>query len=101
MSDEERMPEHIWAVVEKIGQEENLVALELEESREKFIPVFRTSEDAFTARLGFPKKHGAEYDVESMHLSDLSRSARENRMDIYFLDKDGKVLERLTPACDA
>ena len=52
-------------------------------------------------QAGFKKISGAKYEVEAMRIELVAETARKNKMDIYILDGEGLVMERLTPMSDA
>jgi hypothetical protein len=101
MSESEKVPAWVYVVVEKIGQDENVFALTDPDKDQRFIPVFESQEDGSVCMRSFEKKPGAEYELEAIRLPVLAQTARENRMDIYFLDFQGRIMERLTPSPDA
>lgn len=101
MNQNKELPGWVWVVSESLGNEENIFAFEDEKTGRKFIPVFRDQEEGVVCQRGFKKKTGYEYNVEAMSLAFVALTARENNMDIYFLDSDGSILETLTPQHDA
>lgn len=101
MNEQKPGPEWVWVVFEKSGMDENLYALEDEKSGVKFIPVFQEKEDGVVVQAGFKKIAGAKYEVEAMRIELVAETARKNKMDIYILDGEGLVMERLTPMSDA
>ncbi len=101
MSDNNSVPEWIWVITETSGEEESIYALEEEGRSDRFIPVFVNQEDGVAVRAGLKKKDDCQYQVEAMRLVLVADTARQNRMDIYFLDGQGKIGDRLTPMPDA
>ena len=93
MTDMDKLPEWIWVVVEKSGQDESFFALENDEVQgRKFIPVFENQEDGVVCLRRFPKKSGAEYELQAMRLDVLTPTAKENDADVTLLDYDGHIL---------
>lgn len=110
MAEKNEMPEWVWVVVEKEAGSKPfleleaggpLLALEEETRGLSFIPVFRTQEAGQAGRHGLAGKPGAEYELQAIRLSVVAEAARARGFDIYILDEDGRVLERLTPRPDA
>lgn len=91
----------VWVIIEKEGDQENLLAFKDEKKGASFIPVFQTKEDGVVGQRGFAKKPGVKQELEAMRLDLVAEAARANHYDIYIIDHSGKVLERLTPAPDA
>lgn len=101
MSEKEKAPGWVWVITESRDKESRLFALTDEESGRSFIPVFKSQEDGAVCRKDFETSPGWETAVEAMQLAVAAQAARENGMDIVFLDGRGRILETLTPALDA
>jgi hypothetical protein len=101
MPDKDSMPEWVWVVTETNEKTESLYALEDEDRGDRFIPVFMNQEDGLSVRAGLKKREGFQYQVEAMRLALVAETARGSRMDICFLDGEGRIGERLTPMPDA
>ncbi|MFH1138043.1 MAG: hypothetical protein V1816_18385 [Pseudomonadota bacterium] len=101
MTDQAKGPGWVWAIIETEGREERLSALEDEERGLRFIPVFSAQEDGVVGLRKFPRRPGVHLEVEAMHLANVAREARAHGYDIFILDYEGKVLERLSPALDS
>ena len=101
MTDEQKGPGWVWVVIETEGQEERMSALENPEKGIKFIPVFAAQEDGVVGLRKFPVRPGVKLEVQAMQLANVAREAREYGFEIFILDYEGKVLERLSPVPDA
>ncbi|MBU2550314.1 MAG: hypothetical protein KKB20_18050 [Proteobacteria bacterium] len=100
----------VWVVVEKDTVQKPflelegggaLLAMEEETKGLKFIPVFRTQEDGQSGWHALPKKPGAQYELQAMRLDEVAEAARGSRFDIFIVDREGRVMERLAPMADA
>jgi hypothetical protein len=90
----------VYVITEKAGQEETLFGLADEEGR-PFIPIFREKEDGLSILPRLEQKPQAEYQVEAVRLVVVADAARQNQVDVYLLDDQGEILERMTPKADA
>jgi hypothetical protein len=63
----------------------------------RFIPAFRTKDDAQQGLLRFPTTNGAKYEIQALILEDLQRYAWERGFLLFVLDADGRIEERIVP----
>ena len=96
-----KVPEWVWVIVEKKGQDENLLALEDKEQGIQFIPAFASRDDGLVGRSRLGKREGFEYELEAMRMALVAETARTNRFEVFILDDEGKIVERLAPMPDA
>lgn len=75
---------------------EQFVGFDDEKSKEKFIPAFKTKEQAQGCFALMPKDlFTGQYDVQAIIDDDLLDVADENGHKIYLLDEKGTILENL------
>jgi hypothetical protein len=92
--------DYVWVVTETVGQNEGLYALE-DEAGKKYIPVFQSQDDGLAVKARLEKKPEGQYQIEAMHLGQVSEAARTNGADIFVLDAEGRIVDRLTAAPNA
>ena len=106
MTEKVNRPEWVWVVVEKDPDRKTFLALEEggqllaieEETRGlNFIPVFRSQEEGQAGWHGLAKKPGVQYELQAMRLAEVVQAARASGFDIYILDQEGRVQERMSP----
>lgn len=75
---------------------EQFVGFSDEKTQERFLPAFKTKEDARACFALMPKDlfNGA-YDTQAVIEDDLLATAAENDHRVYVLDEKGKILDRL------
>ena len=78
-----------------------MYALEDQERGVRFIPAFKSQEDGESGMNGLHKQSEATYELEAMRLPLVAEHALTNQMDIFILDRDGVIMEQLTPFTDA
>ena len=100
MSEAVELPKWIWVVIEKQGEKEGLLGQHDEEKGITFLPVFTNQEDGQAGLPLLRKKAEATYELQAMLSEEVALAARENHYEIFILDANGKVLERLVPTTD-
>jgi hypothetical protein len=100
MAEKYKVPEWVWVVTEKVGKKETMYALDDQERGVRFIPAFKSQEDGESGMPGLYKKAEAVYELEAMRLPMVAEHAVANHMDIFILDRDGVIMEQLTPVKD-
>lgn len=76
--------------------QEEFLGFQDEKTREKFIPAFKSQEEAKTCFMLMPKDvFTARYDTQAVILEDIVRAAEANGHSIYLLDGKGAILDRL------
>lgn len=75
---------------------EQFVGFSKKDSDEKFLPAFKTKEDAESCFMLMPKEIFTErYDTHAIMKEDLVLAAAENGHKIYLLDEKGCLIEPL------
>jgi len=88
----------VFTIVEHAGNNENFVGYEDKKKNINFIPVFKEKEQASACFINMPREAGNRYEIQAVLYDEvLSYAAKSNFM-IFLLDKDGKVLEEITPS---
>ena len=77
-------------------QTEQFVGFSDGKTKEKFVPAFKTKEEARTCFALMPKDlFNGKYDTQAVIEDDLLEVANENGHKIYLLDEKGTILEYL------
>jgi hypothetical protein len=88
----------LYVVVQNPDSDAQIMGQHDEAHDIRFIPAFRTKEDAQQGLLQLPTARGVKYEVQAMIIEDLRRYASEMGSLIFLLDADGRILEKLAPA---
>lgn len=91
----------VYVMVQNPGANETIVAQSETEKEITFIPAFTEKESAQQAVLHIPKKSGHKYEIQAIIYEDLERYAAEAQSLIFFLDADGKIMEKRAPGQSA
>lgn len=63
----------------------------------RFIPAFKTKDDAQQGLLQLATTRGVKYEIQAMIMEDLQRHAAEQGFLLFVLDADGRILEKIAP----
>jgi hypothetical protein len=85
----------LFAVIQKIGNAEQIVGQTDAEHDVSFIPAFLSKEAAQQGMLHLQLGKKGKYEVQAIIYEDLARHAMEGGFLIFVLDDEGKVVERL------
>lgn len=76
---------------------EQFVGFSDDDAGEKFLPVFKTKQDAKTCFAKLPKDiFRGKYDVHAVIEEDIINTAKEKGHEIYVVDETGKILNQLS-----
>ena len=86
-----------YVIVKEPGTaEEEFVGFSDETAGEKFLPVFKTKQDAKSCFSKLPKDiFKAKYDVHAVIEEDIVLSARDKGHNVFVVDETGRILSRL------
>jgi hypothetical protein len=87
----------VWVVVQDPGGDEQFLGQYDEAQAVAFIPTFYSKEDAQNCFMYMTREKGRKYEVQAVVYEDLARDAAENGFEIFMLDADGQILDRLRP----
>ena len=87
----------IFVVIQNPGADEIVVGMHDQETGIDFIPAFKEKEEAAECFINMPREAGSRYEVQAMIVEDLDTYASKNNFMIFFLDKQGKILDRVKP----
>jgi hypothetical protein len=87
----------LYVVVQNPDSDAQIMGQHDEANDIRFIPAFKSKEDAQQGLLQLPTTRGVKYEIQAMITEDLRRYASEMRSLIFVLDDDGHILDKLTP----
>ncbi len=89
--------EWFYCVVENTGSSsDNLVGYENNEIKTKFIPVFKTKEEAQQCFLLMPKDAiNLKYEIQAIIKEDLFIQTEKTGYKIFLMDDKGKIIKEL------
>jgi hypothetical protein len=90
----DKIAEKDWLYVFVTGDEgkESFLGLYNSEKDVNFIPAFRTKEEANDCYLEIPREKGVKYEVQAVHVDELSEEAAKSGFEVAIVDQDGKVV---------
>ncbi len=87
----------VFVLIQNPGSDEQIAGMHDDEAGTDFIPAFQSKEDAAECFINLPREPGKRYEVQAIILEDLENYASKNYFMIFFLNKEGKVLNRIKP----
>jgi len=87
----------VFVLIQNPGPDEQIAGMHDDEAETDFIPTFQAKEDAAECFINLPREPGKRYEVQAILLEDLEDYASKNNFMIFFLNKEGKVLDRIKP----
>jgi hypothetical protein len=63
----------------------------------RFIPAFKTKDDAQQGLLQLPTSRGAKYEIQALIVEDLKRYASEKGFLLFVLSAEGKIEAQIPP----
>lgn len=84
----------VYVLVQNPGADEKIVGQMDPEKEITFIPAFIDKESAQQAIFELPKKSGQKYEIQAIIYEDLERYAVDAQSLIFFLDANGKIIEK-------
>ena len=87
----------VYVLVQNPGADEKIVGQIDPEKEITFIPAYVDKESAQQGIFEMPKKSGQKYEIQAIIYEDLEQYAGEAQSLIFFLDADGKIIEKRAP----
>jgi len=97
MSRELKPDTWVWVVIQEPGENEQFLGQHDEKNDIAFIPAFFRKEDAQQCLIHMATRRGSKYEVQAIFLGELAGEAARNDFQIFMLDAEGKILERIIP----
>jgi hypothetical protein len=83
----------LWVVVSDKGGEGHYLGLYDEGQEVHFIPVFESKEAANDCFLQLPREKGKKYEIQAVHIEELTKDAEKGGFTIAIVDADGKIIK--------
>lgn len=80
-------------VVDDKDSDSHYLGLYDEEQDINFIPAFSSKESANDCFLQLPREKGKKYEVQAVHLDELTRDAEEAGFAVALVDADGRIIK--------
>lgn len=87
----------LYVVVQNPETDAQIMGQHDEVNAIRFIPAFKSKEDAQQGLLQLPTTRGLKYEIQAMILEDLQRYASAQGFLLFVLDTDGRILEKIAP----
>lgn len=81
----------VWVVVYDTDTDGHYLGLYDEEDDVHFIPAFSSKEDANDCYLNLPREKGKKYEIQAVHIEELTEDAEKSGFVVAMLDTDGNV----------
>lgn len=92
MVENEQASGWVWVVVYDQKDGSHYLGLYSEEQNINFIPAFESKEAAADCFLTLPREKGKKYEIQAIHIEELTEDARNNGFSVALVDAEGKVI---------
>ena len=82
----------VYIIVCDPGGDEHMLGLHSKEQEVDFIPTFQSREAADDCLLTLPREKGKKYEVQAIHVQELSENATKNGFVVAMVDGDGNII---------
>lgn len=86
----------VYTIIQNPGGFEQLVGYEEDTTKVKYIPAMHTKDDAEIFLSYMQREPGTRYEVQAIIYEDLLEYAKGNQFLIFFVDKEGNILEKMS-----
>ena len=83
----------LWVVVSDKDADGHYLGLYDEGQDMNFIPAFESKEAANECFLQLPREKGKKYEVQAVHVEELTRDAEKAGFAVAIVDADGKIVK--------
>jgi len=83
----------LWVVVSDKDKDGHYLGLYDEEQDVNFVPAFESKEAANDCFLQLPREKGKKYEVQAVHVEELTRDAEKAGFTVAIVDGDGNVVK--------
>jgi len=92
MAESEKIEGWVYVFVCDPEKDESFLGLYNAEKDIHFIPAFRSKEEANDCFLNLPREKGKKYELQAVHLDELTAAAEKNNFLVAMVDSDGKIV---------
>ncbi len=93
MEEKEKIEGWVYVIVCNPGVNEQFLGLYDKEKSVDFIPAFPSKEAANDCFLTLPKEKGKKYEVQAIHIEELTVEATKNGFLVAMFDNDGNIIK--------
>ena len=92
MEDKENVKGWVYVVVCNSEKNEHFLGLYDKERNVDFIPAFQTKDAASDCFLTLPKESGKQYEIQAVHIDELTVDAEKNGFIVAMVGSDGHII---------
>jgi hypothetical protein len=92
MEEKEKIEGWVYVIVCNPGKNEQFLGLYNKENKIDFIPAFPSKDAANDCFLTMPKEKGKKYEVQAIHIDELTEDATKNGFIVAMVDHDGHIV---------
>lgn len=100
MNQDVNAPEWLWIIVETEQGTETIYGQADEETGLIYIPAFVSEQAAETGRARLPRQGGRGQEIQAIRLTLLARAAAKAGAEVWIVDEEGRVSEKLLPVAE-
>jgi len=93
MEEKEKIEGWVYVIVCDPGNNEHFLGLIDKEKNVNFIPAFASKDAANDCFLTLPKEKGKKYEVQAIHVDELTEDATKNEFIVAMVDNDGNIIK--------
>jgi hypothetical protein len=93
MEEKEKIEGWVYVIVCNPGGNEQFLGLIDKENNIHFIPTFQSKEAAGDCFLTLPKEKGKKYEIQAIHIDELTEDAIKNGFIVAMVDNDGNIIK--------
>lgn len=93
MEEKEKIEGWVYVVVCDPDRNEHFLGLYDKEKGIDFIPAFPNKDAANECFLTLPKEKGKKYEVQAIHIEELTEEATKNGFIVAMVDNDGNIIK--------
>ena len=93
MTEKSKVEGWVYVFVCDPGKNESFLGLYNAEKDIHFIPAFRSKEEANDCFLTLPREKGRKYELQAVHIEELSLEAEKNGFAVAIVDQNGKIID--------
>ena len=93
MGEKEKIEGWVYVIVCDPGNNEHFLGLIDKEKNVNFIPAFASKDAANDCFLTLPKEKGKKYEVQAIHVDELTEDATKNEFIVAMVDNDGNIIK--------
>jgi hypothetical protein len=93
MEEKEKIEGWVYVVVCNPGENEQFLGLFDKEKSVDFIPAFPSKDAANDCFLTLPREKGKKYEVQAIHIEELTAEAAKNGFLVAMFDNNGNIID--------